>query len=300
MVITGLLLAIATVFTLAALYFIIRNEKDTEELSSHHENLQQNNNHDERTHIIVHELRAPVVAIKDTAGLLVSGKLSEEDQKKMLNLIHEQANKMLAKISTILDSAKVEDGELVLKKSLGDLGGIVKDEMSLFMAEAKRKNIKLIAEISNDLPTFPFDNIRITEAINNILSNSLKYTNENGEIKITVYADETYQKTKRVGNVMVSIADNGIGIAEDKQHMLFTKFADLNNNSNKENDNLSSGLGLYITKAIIEAHGGNIIINSKVGKGTTATFCLPIDTRDLVAEPMRSYHSSDQTVHSVN
>ena len=198
----------------------------------------------------------------------------------MLNLIHDQSKKLLAQISTILDAAKVEDGKMALNKTPGDLGIVVQKELSLFLPEAKRKNITVIAEIGNNLPTFSFDNIRITETINNILSNSLKYTNENGVIKVTVDTDETYERTKTRGNVVVTISDNGIGIPPEKQHMLFSKFAELNNKANKETQNVSSGLGLYITKGIIDAHNGTIKIDSAVGRGTTTTFTLPIDSNN--------------------
>lgn len=235
---------------------------------------------EEFSHVIVHELRAPVAAIKDAASLMVSDGLQEDEKKNMLNLIHDQAKKLLTQISSILDAAKVDDGKLMLKKTPGNMGKVVQDEVALFLPEAKRKNITLIAEIANELPTISFDNIRITQVINNVLSNSLKYTNENGVIKITVDTDETYIRTKSDGCVVVTVMDNGIGIPEEKQHMLFTKFGQLSTNASKETQKMSSGLGLYITKGIVEAHGGTIAIHSSVGKGTTTTFSLPINTDD--------------------
>jgi len=108
----------------------------------------------------------------------------------------------------------------------------------------------------------------------------LKYTNENGVIKVIVDTDETYERTKTRGNVVVTISDNGIGIPPEKQHMLFSKFAELNNKANKETQHVSSGLGLYITKGIIDAHNGTIKIDSAVGRGTTTTFTLPIDSNN--------------------
>lgn len=223
---------------------------------------------EEGLHAIVHELRAPLVAVKDGASLMLSQDLNPEEQKNMLRLIHEQSKKLLDQVSTILDTAKVEDGKFVLRKSLGDLGQIVRDEVALFMAEAKRKNIALTLEVDSALPSFSFDQVRITEAISNLISNSLKYTNDNGKINISA--------AKKDGDAVISVSDNGIGIPEEKQKLLFQKFANINDGSDAERAKLSSGLGLYITKGIIDAHQGTINVKSEVGKGTTTSFSIPI------------------------
>lgn len=264
-----LLIAIALLFTLAAAYFFMGVSKETKRLIKTPKNEPEIDNHEEYSHMIVHELRAPIVAIKDSASVMLSDKLSDGDKKKMLIQIHDQANKLLGQISTILDAAKVQEGKLTLKKTQGDIGAVVKEELSLFQPEAKRKNISLMSDIKTGLPTFFFDNVRITEALNNILSNSLKYTNENGVIRVSV--GQTGE------NIVLSVADNGIGIPEEKQSRLFTKFGQLTSPENKDNQNLSSGLGLYITKWIIEEHKGTIKIDSEEGKGTTTTFTLPIE-----------------------
>lgn len=223
---------------------------------------------EEGLHAIVHELRAPLVAVKDGASLMLSQNLNPEEQKNMLKLIHEQSKKLLDQVSTILDTAKVEDGKFVLRKSMGDLGQIVRDEVALFMAEAKRKNIALTLEVDSALPSFSFDQVRITEVISNLVSNSLKYTNEGGKINISA--------VRKDGSAVISVSDNGIGIPDEKQKLLFQKFANINDGSDADKAKLSSGLGLYITKGIIDAHGGTINVKSEVGKGTTASFSLPI------------------------
>jgi signal transduction histidine kinase len=231
---------------------------------------------EDETRILVHDLRAPVVAIKDTASLMISSTLSPEEQKKMLLLVHDQANNLLSQIATILEAAKIDGGNLVLKKLPGNMADIVNEEISLFLSEAKRKNIQLLSEIGNDIPKFSFDGLRITEAINNLISNSLKYTEENGVIRVKVDTDDHYKRTKKDGNLILSVIDTGVGIPPEKMPKLFTKFADINSEASKEAKSISSGLGLYITKKIIDAHGGTIRIESTVGKGTTATIQLPI------------------------
>lgn len=238
---------------------------------------------EEFSHSVVHELRAPITAIKDSASLMLADGLSDEEEKKMLTLIHDQSKKLLMQISTILDAAKVESGKLVLTKTLGDLGKLAQDEVNLFLPEAKKKSITIIAEIGKNLPQIPFDNIRISQAITNVISNSLKYTNPNGVIKITVDTDEEFEKTGSNGSMKITITDNGIGIPPEKQHMLFTKFGQLNSNASQETQAVSSGLGLYITKGIIEAHGGKIEIQSEIGQGTTTTLYLPINPENKLS-----------------
>lgn len=217
--------------------------------------------------MIVHDLRAPVVAIKDSAVLLQGGKLSPEDEKGMLSLIEEQADKLLFEISTILDAAKVNQGKLTLKKTEGDIGVLIREEIKLFASEAKSKNITVTANVAPAIPKFFFDKVRISEALSNIMSNSLKYTNENGLIKITA---RPQGKT-----VSVVVSDNGVGIPENKKKDLFKKYSQINSSHQK----ISSGLGLYITKWIIDAHRGEIHVESKEGEGTTTFITLPLTTK---------------------
>lgn len=227
---------------------------------------------EEGLHAIVHELRAPLVAIKDSAALMLSQNLDRDEEKNMLNLIHDQSTKLLDQVSQILDSAKVAEGKFVLRKSMSDLGQVVKDDISIFEGEAKRKNITLSSKVDTTVPSFWFDQIRITEVLSNLVSNSLKYTNEGGKIDIFV--------NKKDNNAVIVVSDNGMGIPPDKQKKLFEKFANLNDGGNKEGVKNSSGLGLYITKAIVEAHGGTIGVTSEVGKGTTTTVTLPISMQN--------------------
>lgn len=229
-------------------------------------------------HVIIHELRAPVAAIKNSASLLIAGGISDDEKKKILEIIHTQSEKLLTQISYFLDAGRLEEGKLILNKTQGDIAKVVKEGVDLFLPEAKRKRITLTAEIGNDLPFFYFDNNRIVEAVNNLLSNSLKYTNDFGIVKITADTDDNYNATGS-GNVVISVSDNGVGIPRQKQGLLFTKFSQVQKEVSAETQKASSGLGLYITKGIIEAHGGHISVNSTEGKGTIVTFTLPINSQ---------------------
>lgn len=264
------LLATSLILFLVAVYLVFWLYKDRKrEKGEDVEILPRKTNQEEMTQVMVHDLRAPVVAIKNSASLLKAGSLAPQDNKDMLDLIIEQSDKLLFDISTILDAAKVSQGKLSLKKELADLGELIKEQLMFFESIAKNKNITVTNEIANTIPKFYFDKVRITEALNNIISNSLKYTNENGLLKVSL--------RHQGQNAVIVISDNGIGIPKNKQKDLFKKYAELNNSD--KNKKISSGLGLYITKWIITTHGGTIRVESEEGKGTTTYMSIPIDTK---------------------
>jgi len=228
------------------------------------------------THMVIHELRAPLTAIKDAAAVMDSGSnaLGHDEQKQLLRLIHDQSKILLTQVSTILDAGKIERGKFTIQKTPGDLGKVAQGEVSFFLPEAQRKQITLVAEIGNDLPTISFDAVRITQVITNLISNSLKYTDPGGMIKVTVDTKERLNGDPEV--ICMSVSDNGIGIPEEKQQYLFTKYSEIGNDTSGKNTRQSTGLGLYIAKGIVEAHGGTISVQSAPHKGTTITICLPV------------------------
>ncbi len=262
---------------------------------------------DDFSNMIVHELRSPIVAIKDSAKMMLKDTtLGDADRENMLTLTYTQANKLLGLVNSILDAARIEGNRLILNKTIGDVGAIARDQVELFLSEAKRKNISLVAQISSNLPLIFMDNVRITQVINNFLSNSLKYTNEHGVIKLDVAADEAYAKNKDEGHIIVTIADNGIGIPKEKQGSVFSKFGQIVTSKTSDSaQKMSTGLGLYITKGIVEAHGGNVSFTSEPGKGTTFTFTLPVAHREdvtAVPDPMKGLppHPIHQVSKMVN
>lgn len=228
--------------------------------------------------IMVHELRSPVTTIKDSAELIITAKdtLAEDRKLKFLEIIHQQAKKVLGQIGSILDTAKLDAGKLVLSKTKGDIAKSIKDEMQIFMPQAERKNISLNLEIRAILPEIYFDEIRINQVIDNLLSNSLKFTPENGKIKVeldykVIPPGEFLSLDKYI---VVSVIDNGVGIAQEQQKLLFSKYAQAENTPEKL-ATMGTGLGLYLVKGIIESHDGRIWVKSAAGQGTTFSFALP-------------------------
>src|SRR3990172_6236584 len=238
-------------------------------------------------HIMVHELRAPVTTIKDSAELIVTSKdtLEEDKKLKFLEIIHQQAKKVLGQIGSILDTAKLDAGKLVLQKTKGDIAKLIKDEIQTFMPQAQRKNISLSFNVvARSLPEIYFDEIRISQVIDNLLSNSLKFTPENGKIQVEIdYSaiSPVVDGTSPMGEflsldkyIVVSVSDNGVGLSPEQQKLLFSKYTQAKNTS-EEITTMGTGLGLYLVKGIIESHEGRIWVKSVPGQGTTFSFSLP-------------------------
>lgn len=221
------------------------------------------------TNIMVHELRSPLTAIKASSELLMAppAPLTDEEKNKIIGLISGQSRKMLDEVSLILDAAKLEAGLFTVQKMPGDLKKLIQDRVSVFNPQAHERFVNMVVDIDPSIPTFSFDPVHIGQVVNNLISNSLKFTSSGGTIKITA--------KPAIGSVMVSVSDTGTGIPKNKQHLLFTKFSQL---GSSEHGVVGTGLGLYIVKGVVEAHGGQVSLESEEGRGTTITFTLPLDT----------------------
>lgn len=228
------------------------------------------------TNMMVHELRAPLSAIKDSAELMMEEDLGKEEKLKLLTIVDKQSKSMLEQIGIVLDAAKMEAGKFTIKKDKNDITKLIKEVTDAFTPQAMKKQITLKDEIPVAIPLFSFDSVHLTQVLNNLISNSLKFTNEGGTITV---------KTKIEGNMLrVSVSDNGIGIPKDEQKDLFSKYYQIQNNP-LELSKKGSGLGLYITKGIVEAHGGTVGVESEEGKGTEIFFYLPLDEKeDLIRQ----------------
>ena len=259
-------------FALLAIYLSLRGEKKVKVKSSQ---IQENH-----IHVIVHELRAPLTAIKGAASLLLSQNLSEGEKQKMLHAISDSAREMLARISELLDSAKFEEGKFTIKKVKSDLYVILREHVDVLSYAARERGIELNFNPTDVIAQFYFDPGRIGQVINNLISNSLKFTNKGGRVDIKIALKAGRQGQEQDREIEVEISDNGVGIPEDKKALLFTKFGQIDHDGKGADKAVgsedSSGLGLFISRQIIEAHGGKIWIESDEGKGTKVFFTLPL------------------------
>ena len=270
----------AVFFGALAIIFSIKEERSKKKLAEAQKQLEAEKNKlkdniineenmnkvkEELTHVMVHELRAPLASIKDSSELLLSDKFTEEEKKQFLKIINHEAKLLLSHVSGILDAAKLESGTFTLEKNKENISDIIYETIKLFEPQANKKNLTLSSHIDSPFPFVFIDKIRIEQVINNLLSNSIKFTPQGG--KITVKARRSLD-----GGVEIIVEDTGIGVPKELQGDIFNKFYQVKNHGIEIQ---GTGLGLYITKKIVEAHGGTIEIESEENQGTKIKVSLP-------------------------
>ena len=228
---------------------------------------------DDFTNIAVHELRSPLTSIKDSSELLLNHKytLAEDEKEQFLKMINRQSHLLLDQVGSILDIAKLESGTFSLNKKPDTMDELIYERIKIFAPQAERKNIFLTCNVGDHLPIVDIDRIRMGQALNNLISNSIKFTPEGGKIIVSA----TTLFNKGIQELRVSVADTGRGIPKEDQSKIFTKFYQVKSRDGRQ-EGAGSGLGLYITKKIIDAHGGSISLDSDEGRGTIITLILPI------------------------
>ncbi len=219
--------------------------------------------------MLVHELRSPLAVMKGASDLILKDatRLSKEQIEILLTQIRTSSKGMLKIVDDILDVSKIDSGKFEIHKTLSDINKVLSDECDYYSALAIEKKIKIQCNFDKRLPNFNFDEDRVRQVMNNLLSNAIKYITENGEIKVSTWKEAKFIK--------VAVADNGEGISDEMKLKLFHKFVQLDNHYHTKET--GSGLGLVITKGIIEAHGGSIWIEDNKPKGAQFIFTLPID-----------------------
>ncbi len=237
--------------------------------------------------IVSHELRTPLTAIKNSLEICLSGKAGDVSSimDKFLNMAKRNVTRLSGIINDLLDLSKVEAGKMDFKFEKANINTPVEFIKNTFENVAKEKNIELILEKDQDTYLTYFDNQRIEQVMSNLISNAIKFTNENGNIVVKVENIKlaNVDKTKLLGYenpvfyenyIKISVKDSGIGIAEEDQKKVFDQFQQIENSLNRKNG--GTGLGLPIAKQLIEAHKGFIWVESEINRGTTFSFIIPI------------------------
>jgi len=216
--------------------------------------------------IAAHDLRNPLGVIKGFIGLLRSGSLDETTTKDVMQRIDKSCQTMLNLVNDLLDISAIESGCLNLQLKEVNLEDYLNECHSSNLILATAKSIDLNLELSPNLPLVTLDEDRISQVINNLITNALKFSFPNTVITM---------KAKRNGDeIIISVIDQGQGIPESEIPNIFREF---NKASTRPTaGEKSTGLGLAIVKRMVEAHQGQIIVKSQLGKGTTFTFTLPI------------------------
>lgn len=222
-----------------------------------------------------HQLRTPISAIKWTLRMLLDGDLGEitEEQRGFIEKTYQSNERMINLINDLLDATRIEEGKYLYKPTLADFENVVHFVINSYQEEIARKKIFLDFEKpKTKLPKITMDVEKIRLAIQNLLDNAVKYTPPRGRITILLEIVKFYDRDEK--EIAFSVRDTGVGIPKDQQARVFIKFFRGANATRMNTE--GTGLGLFISKNIIEAHGGKIWFESEEGRGTTFYFTLPV------------------------
>ena len=214
---------------------------------------------------VSHELKTPITSIMGYADTLLEGGYDEETQTKFLNVIASESRRMARLVTDLLTLSRYDSNKKKTRKETFDLGDLVKRCQEKLAIEIKKKGHKVTSFVTADVPPVYADKDDIERVVLNILTNSIKYTPDNGEIKI--YVGFVYN------DAYIKIFDNGIGIPEDDLSRIFERFYRVDKARTREMG--GTGLGLSIAKEILDKNGGSIDIKSKVGEGTEVVIRIP-------------------------
>ena len=215
---------------------------------------------------ISHELRTPlnsILGFSDILGTQLYGNLNSK-QEEYLNDIKVSATHLLGMINEVLDMSKIEANAMKVVKSAFWISRAVDEVANILSPLAQKKNIKLIKNMDVDFEVFA-DYQKIQQILYNLVSNAIKYSPDNDEVEISVNSDDE--------NFRILVHDNGIGIDKKYHGKIFAKFVQLDSAYTKKES--STGLGLTITKELVELHGGKISLISEVNNGSTFIVEIP-------------------------
>jgi len=218
---------------------------------------------------VSHELKTPLSLIGMFSEILVTGRVkSDEARYEYYEVIHNESERMGRLVNNLLDFAGLERDRKRKYFEKTDIPALVKEGLEAYRYELQKEGFQLSADIDASIPETLADPNAISMAFFNLLDNSMKYSGEQKEIRITV--------CQANGSIQLSVADKGLGIPSAEQQKIFEKF--YRGSSARIRRTRGSGIGLAITKQVAEMHGGEVSVDSQPGKGSTFTLTIPICT----------------------
>jgi signal transduction histidine kinase len=233
-----------------------------------------------------HELKTPLAVMKGYYDLLLSGSLGKlgDRQREILQESKESCDRLVRLVSMFLNYSALESGKLVLQLRDNDLGDCIQDVTCRWRDALQRANVRLEIKLYPELPVFKFDYQKVQQVIANLLDNALKHTPAGGSI--TLQAEPHFWERRiseaspsnerrqggasRPNSVLVCLTDTGTGIAAEFHQEIFEEFVRVDPSSS------GMGLGLAISKRLVQAHRGKLWVNSEIGRGSSFSFLLPI------------------------
>jgi PAS domain S-box-containing protein len=222
-----------------------------------------------------HEIRTPMNGVMGMAELLAKTELDKK-QKMFIDVIVKSGHALVTIINDILDFSKIDSGQLELDPMPFSLSEAVEDVATLISTRVKEKDLELAVRIQPDLPeSFVGDVGRIRQIITNLVGNAVKFTDQ-GHVLIDISGAvaEADDAGKATAALLVKVEDTGIGIPQDQADKVFQKFSQVDGSSTRKHE--GTGLGLTISKMLVEKMGGEIGVESEPGKGSTFWFTLPL------------------------
>ncbi len=220
--------------------------------------------------MVSHELRTPLTSIVGYVDLLLeeAGGEHSAESVRLLEVVRRNSNRLARLVADILDLSRIDNARFDLQPTNVAVSSLLEELVESMSADFSAKNQQVTIDVSTELPTIYVDRIRIGQVFTNLLSNALRYTPEGGAITVRAASDDQ--------NLIVTVKDNGVGISREDQSKLFERFARINRNESRQVG--STGLGLAITKVLVELHGGAVSVTSSQGNGSEFTVTLPHST----------------------
>lgn len=220
----------------------------------------------ETLQLVSHELRTPLTSIRALSDLLLKFSVPESDSRESLRTIYSEAVRMNELINLYLDVTKIESGAQALALAPVPANELIETSVRAFTRTAAEKGIRLTAKLSEPSPTLYADRQLLTQAVNNLIGNALKYSPADSEVEVGTGGD--------AASARVYVRDRGHGIPREFHTRVFEKFYRLERDVKSEV--VGTGLGLPLVREIVERHGGRITLESEPGAGSTFTIQLPI------------------------
>ncbi len=214
---------------------------------------------------VAHDLRTPLTRLRAGAELALQGPSSGEDEREALAEVIEESDRVLAMLTTMTDIIEAEAGAMRLDKHAEDLGQLAREASELYELVAKEAGVMVVTHLAPDVKIFA-DRRRISQVCANVIDNAIKYTAATGRVEVSVHAAGS--------NGVFRVADTGVGIAREDLSRVWERLF----RADPSRGERGLGLGLSLVKAVVEAHGGSVTLDSTLGRGSTFEIRLPLAT----------------------
>ena len=218
--------------------------------------------------IVSHELRTPMTSIKGLIENMMDGLTGtlNERQEFYLSRVKHNIERLTRMINDLLDLSRIESGKMDLQTSPVNMGSLAREVVELLQPLAQERLLTLHTQIIDPLPLIQADRDKLIQVLTNLITNAIKFTDASGTVTVDVHQEED-------GSVSTCIQDTGCGIPPEEQQTIFERFY---RGQTVDIKNRGAGLGLAITKSLVELHGGRILVTSTPGKGSRLSFNLPL------------------------